>query len=303
MVGADARVVSGTGYSFVVPSLWTRVKSDTAELAFGSFDGDDAGMSISATTLDAKKSMDVLAAEVRRDAMANGRATPSRRDTIQVAGRDVIVHELALRGQGLAIRGVVRAQTSDDGIISVVCHAAASSWESLKAGCDPILASMRVGAAAKAPSAPPGRMRWLEGAGFRVAIPTTWTESAGHAATTLAVARSGDDMQSMLVVTVIAEDTDAPPTEKDRDKILARYADVMTHRSDQTARVTRTAHNVVSLEFSREAEEQRGVLVDAVYDLGPIKLLLTCGGFEPAYSRHADVCKTAIRSVRPEPMQ
>lgn len=302
VVGADARVVAGTGYSLVVPSMWKRMTTpEGLELAFGSFEGDDAGMSISTTTLDAKKPMEDLVAGVTSGVLSNGHATPPRRGTLQVAGRDVIVNEFALRERGPTVHGVIRAQTSDEGIISVVCHSAASSWDTLKAGCEPILATMRVGAAAKATTPAPMRMRWLEGLGFRVAIPDTWNESTGQRDTTLAVARSGGDAQSMLMVTVLGEQADVQPTEKNRDTILSRHADELTHRHDQTARVTRTAHNVVDLEFSRETAEHQGVLINAFYDLGSTKLVLTCGGLEPAYSRHVDICRVAIRSVRPEP--
>ena len=302
VVGADARIVAGTGYSLVVPSLWKRIAvSEGLEFAFGSFEGDDAGMTISATTLDPQKPMNELVEAVTKGVLSNGRATPSHRDTIQVAGRDVIVNEFAMRGRGQTMHGLIRAQTSDEGIISVVCHSVASSWETLKAGCDPILATMRVGAAAKATTPAPTRMRWLEGLGFRVAIPDTWSEYAGQRDTTLVVARSGDDAQSMLIVTVIGEQADVQPTEKNRDAVLARHVDELTHSHEQTARVTRTGRNVVDLEFSRDAPEQKGVLINAFYDLGATKLVLTCGGLEPAYSRHADICRVAIRSVRSEP--
>jgi len=302
VVGADARVVSGTGYSLVVPSMWKRVPAEGVELAFASFEGDDAGMSISAQTLDATKPMSELVEGVTSGVMANGRAAPTRHETIQVAGRDVLVNELAMTGRGPLLQGIIRAQTSDEGIVSVVCHAAASSWDALKSGCAPILATLRVGAAAAKTTAPaPPKTRWLEGDGYRVAIPETWIDGPGHRTTTLALARSSDDLQSMLVITVIGEEADARPTDKNRDALLSRWADAATHRHDQTARVTSTAHNVVNLEFSREADAPHGVMLNAFYDLGATKLFVACGGVEPAFSKHADICKTAIRSVRPEP--
>jgi hypothetical protein len=301
VVGADARVVSGTGYSLVVPSMWKRIPAEGVDLAFASYDGDDAGMSISAQTLDAQKPMNELVEGVTKGVMSNGRATVTRHETIRVGGRDVLVNEFAMAGRGPMLQGIIRAQTSDDGIISVVCHSVASAWDELKSGCAPIFATIRVGAAAKAATPAPARMRWLEGAGFRVAIPEAWIDGAGHRATTLALARSSDDLQSMLAITVIGEEGDAQPTEKNRDAILSRWADDETHRHDQTARVTSTARNVVNLEFLREADAPHGVMLNAFYDFGTTKLFVGCGGLDPAYSKHADICRVAFRSVRPEP--
>lgn len=301
VVGADARVVAGTGYSLVVPSMWKRMPAEGVELAFASFDGDDEGMSITAQALDATKPMNELVEGVTEGVMSSGRAAPTHHETIRVAGRDVLVNEYAMTGRGPLLQGIIRAQTSDEGIISVVCHSVASSWDTLKPGCAPILATLRVGAAANATARAPAGTRWLEGAGYRVAIPEGWRDGPGHRDTTLALARSGDEMQSMLVITVIGEEGDALPTEKNRDAILSRWADQATHRHDQTARVTSTGRNVVNLEFSREADAPHGVMVNAFYDFGATKLFIGCGGLEPAFSKHADICRVAIRSVRPEP--
>lgn len=292
------RVQNGEGYSIFVPTGWRPIQAAPGSQAFASYSGPDEGMSLLIAKVAFAGPESEFVAGVTKGVTGNG-ATQTSTSTVSVAGRVVPVSAFALAKPGPSIRGVMRVQTGTDHIVSVTCHTAEPTWnDKARAECDPIFASIRVGAVPKSNIAPPSGKRWLAGSDWRVTIPATWTDDTPHTAEVRALARSSNDEHTMVVITIAEITPDTKPDAKTRDGMLAKFAAFVLGKDGTHASIKRTAPNVVDIDFTRQLEGQTTALVNAHFFSTDGAYLVTCGGLRASMEAHHDICETAVRSMR-----
>ncbi len=291
------RIASGGGVSFAVPRGWREVHPTGVTLAFASFDGDDQGMSVNAISVSASSgSLAEFAAGAAMGSTSRG-ASLERRTSFSVSGREVIENNLVTPKVTDAIRGVIRITTGREHVLLFTCHADEPAWSALRAGCDPILASIRVGAMPAGDRVPAG-LRLLHGSDWRVTVPAAWSDTAPDSPDVRALVRSSNDRRTMLVLTVAEITPDLPPTPATRNATLAKVADFVAHKPGNQATVRSKEPNALDLDFKRELPSHATKLFQAAYEARGAFWLLTCGGLADKLEAHRTTCDTIFRSVR-----
>lgn len=291
------RVLAGEGFSIFVPSAWKPIQAAPGAQAFASYAGADEGMSLQIAKVAFSGPEPDFVAGVTKGVTSSG-ATQTSTNTLAIAGRQVPITAFTHTKPGPTIRGVMRMQTVPDHFVSVTCHSAESNWnDKTRAECDPIFASIRLGAAAHS-GAVPASKRWLSGSDWRVSIPAAWTDDTPHSPEVRALARSSNDEHTMVVVTIGETPLDAKPTDKTRDVLLNKLAGLVLAKEGTHGSIKRAAPNVVDIDFTRQLEGQTTGLVNAHFFSTDGAYLVTCGGLRASMEAHHDICETAVRSMR-----
>jgi hypothetical protein len=292
------RALDGEGFSIYVPSAWKPLQAAPGAVAFASYGGTDGGMSLQIAKVAFTGAESEFIAGVTKGVVGTGGVETSS-STITIAGRPTIVTAFTHTKPGPKIRGAMRALTGTDHVVLVMCHTAETSWnDKARAACDPMFSSIRVGAASQTNATAPAGKRFLSGADFRVAVPADWTDDTPHTPEVRALARSSNDEETMIVVTIAEITPDAKPTPTTRDAMLAKVVAGVLAKEGTHGSIKHTAPNAVDVDFTRQVEGQTTALVNAHFFGTDGAYLVTCGGLRASMEAHHDICETAVRSVR-----